>query len=103
MSFANKTPDEVRLLTFDFSTKAVAGVTLSNPTTTVAAVLSGTGVIGDLTLGTAGVVDLTVTTLASAGTDGTRYRLKAEATASNGETLEVERDLTVSASSAVVS
>lgn len=102
MAFANKTVDEVRLLTFDFSTKAASGSTLSNPSVAVASVLSGTGVIGDLTLGTATVIDQTVTVLASAGTDGTRYRLKAEADASNGETLEVERDLTVSDSSAVV-
>lgn len=102
MSFANKTPDEVRLLTFDFASKAVSGVTISNPVTTVDAVLSGTGVVGDLTLAAPTVVDLTVTTLASAGTDGTRYRLKAVADASNGETLEIERDITVSASSAVV-
>src|SRR5690349_17180092 len=101
MAFANKTVDEVRLLTFDFASKAVAGVTLSTPTVVVASVLSGSGVIGDLTIGTPAVVDLTVTALATAGTDGTRYRLKAEAHASNGEILEIERDLTVSDSSAV--
>ena len=103
MSFDRKTPDEVRLLTFDFSAKAAVGLTLSSPAVTVAQVLSGTGIVGDLTLGTPNVVDLTVTVLASAGTDGTRYRLKAEAQTSDGQTLEVERDLPVSASSAVVS
>lgn len=102
MAFPDKTPDEVRLLTFDFSAKAATGVTLSSPTAAVYSVLSGTGVTSDLTLGTAAVADLTVTALGTGGADGTRYRLKATAAASNGETLEVFKDIAVSIRSGVI-
>jgi hypothetical protein len=99
MAFDAKTPDEIRLLTFDFAAKAVSGVTLSNPTLSVDSVVAGTGIIGDVTLGTGAVADLTVTSLGTGGMDGSRYRLKAEVDASNGEHLEVFRDLPVSISS----
>lgn len=102
MSFDRKTPDEISLLTFDFSTKATSGVTLSNPTIVVDSVVAGTGLVGDVSLGTATVVDLTVTALGTGGVDGSRYRLKAEVDASDGEHLEIFRDLPVSKSSGVV-
>ncbi len=97
MAFDRMTPDEIRLLTFDFSGKAPATATLSNPTVVVDSVVAGVGTIGDITLGTAAAVDLTVTVLASTGVDGNRYRLKAEADGSNGEHYEVQKDLPVSA------
>lgn len=99
MAFDAKTPDEVRLLIFSFATKAVSGVTLSNPTVSVDSVVAGTGLVGDVTLGTAAVADLTVTALGTGGIDASRYRLKAECDASNGEHLEVFRDLPVSIAS----
>jgi hypothetical protein len=102
MAFDKKTPAEVKLLTFNFSGKAPAGITLSNPTVIVLSVVAGTGHVGDVTLSSALVSDLTVTALGSAGLDGNRYRLKAAADGSNGEHYEVERDLPVSASSAVI-
>lgn len=102
MSFDRKTPDEARILTFDFSTKATSGSTLSNPAVAISH-LSGPGDATDLTLATPAVVDQTVTVLASAGLDGARYRLKATADTSDGETLEIDRDLPVSASAALVS
>lgn len=101
MAFDPKTPDEVRLLTFDFADKAPTGVTLSAPTATVLAVLVGSGVIGDLTLGTPTVVDQTVTVLASLGLDGSKYRLRCMADGSNGETYEIDKDLQVTASAGV--
>lgn len=103
MAFDKKTPDEIRLLTFDFADKAPALSTLSSPVVTVDAVVAGTGVVGDISLGTsAAVVDLTVTALGTGGIDGSRYRLKATAICSNGEHLVVYRDLPVSVRSAVV-
>lgn len=102
MAFDRKTPDEIRLLPFDFSDKATAGVTLSNPTVVVDSVVAGTGVIGDVTLGAATVDDLVVSALGTGGIDGSRYRLKAEADASNGERYEMFRDLPVAKASGVV-
>lgn len=102
MAFDRKTPDEIRLLTFDFSTKATSSVTLSNPTVVVDSVVAGTGVVGDVTIGTPTVADLTVTALGTGGIDGSRYRLKAEADASNGEHLEIFRDLPVAIASGIV-
>jgi hypothetical protein len=99
MAFNTKTPDEIKLLVFDFAAKAVSGVTLSNPSVSVDSVVAGTGVVGDVTLGTPAVADLTVTALGTGGVDASRYRLKAEVDASNGEHLEVFRDLPVSVSS----
>ncbi len=101
MAFDNQTTAETRLLTFDFSNTVGTGVTLSTPVI-AKSVLSGPGLVGDLTLGTAAVVDLTVTALATGVVDGTRYRLKATAHGSDGEIFEVARDLTISNSASLV-
>jgi hypothetical protein len=102
MAFDKKTPDEIKLLTFDFSGKAPDTATLSNPMLSVDSVVYGTGVVGDVSLGTGAVADLTVQALGTGGIDGSRYRLKAEADCSNGEHYVVYRDLPVSVRSAVV-
>jgi hypothetical protein len=102
MAFDKKTPDEIKLLTFDFAAKAPDTATLSNPTLSVDSVVYGTGVVGDVSLGTGAVADLTVQALGTGGIDGSRYRLKAEADGSNGEHYVVYRDLPVSVRSAVV-
>jgi len=67
----------------------------------VDSVVAGTGVIGDVTLGTPAVADLTVTALGTGGIDGSRYRLKAEADGSNGEHFVVYRDLPIAKNSGV--
>lgn len=87
------------MLPFDFSTKAASGITLSNPTVVVDSVVAGTGVIGDMTIGTPTVADLVVSALGTGGVDATTYRLKAEADGSNGEHYEIFRDLPVAISS----
>ncbi|MGH7605423.1 MAG: hypothetical protein ACRENK_15685 [Gemmatimonadaceae bacterium] len=74
-------------------------MTLSNPAVSVDAVIAGTGIVGDVTLGTPTVADLTVASLGTGGIDGSRYRLKAEADGSNGEHYVVYRDLPVAKSS----
>ena len=58
--------------------------------------VGGTGSASDLTVASTAVVSQTVTCLASAGTDGATYRLKATATGSNGEVYTIEKDLFVS-------
>lgn len=101
MASYTKTPDEARLMTFDFSIKAPPGAVLSNPTV-AKTVLYGPGIASDLTLGSPTVTTLLVNVLASAGTSATKYRVKAEADSDNGEHYEIDQDILVSASAAVV-
>ena len=101
MSFPKKTPDETKLATFDFSTEAAAGTTLSNPTVTITH-LSGDGTAADLTASGEAVQDQTVTVFLSGGLSGARYRVSCEADASNGEHHRIDKDLPVSETGALV-
>ncbi|HQR20038.1 MAG TPA: hypothetical protein PKV98_04175 [Burkholderiaceae bacterium] len=102
MSFPAKTPDEVKLVTFDFSSEAATGATLSNPTVEVTSVISGSGVVGDITAASVTVASQTVTALIGGGVSGTKYRLTCVVDASNGETHRIDKDLPVKESAAVV-
>jgi hypothetical protein len=102
MSFPAKTPDEIKLLTFDFTGEAASGNTLSNAAFTKSLV-SGTGSASDLTIGTPQIVGLTVMALVSAGVDGAKYRLTCEVDASpNGEHHRIDKDLPVKETAALV-
>jgi hypothetical protein len=101
MSFPAKAPDEIKLLTFDFTSEAASGNTLSNAVFTKT-LISGTGSAADLTIGTPQIVGLTVMVLVSAGLDAAKYRLSCEVDASNGEHHRIDRDLPVKETAALV-
>lgn len=95
-----KTPSEVKLVTFDFTTEAVAGVVLSNPTVDKA-VISGTDpAAASLTVGTAMVSGLTVLCLVGGGLAGVVYQLTCTVTAANGEVHQILARLAVDAAAA---
>jgi hypothetical protein len=102
MTFPAKTPDEIKMVTFDFSTEAASTSTLSNPTVT-ATLKSGTGTAADITIAAPQVVSKTVLVLISDGLDGAKYRLSCECDASNGEHHRIDKDLPVKETAAVVS
>lgn len=99
--FDKKSPDAIKLLTFDFASQMPDATTLTTPTVVVASVVAGSGVIGDVTISAITVVDGTVTCLAAGGIDGSRYRLQAEVDCSDGQHFEILRDLPVSESAAL--
>ena len=95
-----KTPSEVKLVTFDFATEAVAGIALSTPTVDKA-VLSGTDpAAANLTVGAAMVSGLTVLCLVGGGLAGVVYQLTCTVTAANGEVHQILARLAVDASAA---
>ena len=103
MAFPKKTPDEVKLLTFDFTKEAAEGSILSTPILTVESVVSGTGgAIGDVTLSTGVLSGKVVSCLATGGKNGVVYRLRCDVDADNGEHHEIEKDLPVSDVAALV-
>lgn len=95
-----KTPTEAKLVTFDFTTEAAAGVALSTPAV-AKAVLSGTdpGAIG-LTIGAVIATDLQAQALVSGGIDGVVYRLTCTVDAANGEKHQIIARMAVDASAA---
>lgn len=102
MSFPDKTPDEEKLLTFDFSTEAAEGNTLSNATVE-AVLVSGSGDESDLTLGTPVIAGQTVQVMASDGLDGAKYQIICEVDASNTEHHRIDKILPVKEKAALVS
>lgn len=102
MSFPAKTPAEVKLVTFDFSSEAATGAVLSNATVEASSVVSGAGVVGDITVTSITVTDQTVSALVGGGVSGTKYRLTCTVDADNGETHQIDKDLPVKNSAAVV-
>jgi len=106
MSFPKKAPDETKLVTFDFSSEAAIGSTLSNPVVDVFEIVSGSGgSLTDLTIGTATIPvgTQTVQALIGAGVEGVKYRVRCEVDASNGEHHRIDKDLPVAAKGALVS
>lgn len=104
MAFPKKTPDEIKLITFDFSTEAAEGSVLSNPTVICEAVVAGTGgAVGDLDITDIEVViGQKVTCLVGDGVDGCQYRLRCCVDADNGEHHEIEKVLPVADLAALV-
>lgn len=84
-----KTPSEAKLVTFDFTTEAVAGNTLSGPTVAKALISGNDPGAASLTVGSAVAVGLQVQALVSGGVDGADYQLTCTATASNGEVHQI--------------
>jgi hypothetical protein len=84
------------------------GTTLANPTIAVT-LRSGTGAETDLQRSALTIVDApggavsqAVQVYAWAGLDGAKYRISIEADASNGEHHQIDKDLPVAATAAVV-
>lgn len=101
MAFPQKAPDEIKLLTFDFTRDIATGTTLSNPTIS-AALLEGPGTAGDLTLSILGLSGFIVSVLAYFGLEGATYRLTCEVDASNGEHHDIIADLPISVAGPLV-
>lgn len=115
MAFPKKAPDEIKLLTFKFDSEMPEGVTLSNATVT-ATVVSGADDADDLDIGTIDIVDAEdddgvaitgresqwITVLIGDGVEGAKYRISAEADASNGEHNRIDCDLPVGVAGALV-
>jgi hypothetical protein len=96
VTLPNKTPDETKVLTFDFSPEANPTSTLTGPTVTKS-LLSGTDTAAaNLTLGSAAVSGLTVSLLVAGGLDGSAYKLVCKVSASNSEVHEISASLGVS-------
>ena len=95
-----KTPTEAKLVTFDFTTEAVAGSVLSSPSV-AKSVLSGTdpAAVG-LTIGSAVATDLQVQAMVSGGIAGVTYQLTCTASADNGEVHQILAKMAVAADAA---
>jgi hypothetical protein len=96
--FPKKSPNEIKLCSFDFSTEAVSGTTLSAPVVSKEWV-SGTADddADSITLGTPQVVGYAVKILVGGGLDAARYRLTAKVDADNGERHEIPAVLPIAA------
>ena len=90
-----KTPTEKKIVTFDFSSEAAVGSTLSVPVLTVT-LASGAGSETDLTRGTPSIQGQQVLVLISDGIDGAQYKLLCQVQASNSEVHEMAAKLPVS-------
>lgn len=95
-----KTPTEAKLVTFDFTTEAVADNTLSSPTVAKALISGDDPAAVGLTVGAAVAVGLQAQALVSGGVDGAVYRLTCTATASNGEVHQIIARMMVDAAAA---
>jgi len=95
-----KTPSEAKLVTFDFTTEAVAGNTLSGPTVAKALISGSDPGAASLTVGSAAAVGLQVQALVSGGVDGCVYQLTCTADASNGERHQIIARLAASVAAA---
>jgi hypothetical protein len=95
-----KTPTEEKLVTFDFTSEAVAGSVLTNPSV-AKDVISGVdpGAAG-LTVGGTIVVALQAQALVSGGLAGVTYRLTCTVDADNGEVHQIIAQMAVSADAA---
>ena len=102
MSFPAKTPAEVKLVTFDFSSEAATGALLSGAAVEAGSVISGPGAVGDITVTGIDITGQTVSALVGGGTSGTKYRLTCTVDADNGETHQIDKDLPVKDNAAVV-
>lgn len=103
MSFPYKAPDEIKLITFDFTNEVATGATIDNPTLTVIAANDTTDP-DDLDPDAELVIDgLMVKVLVGAGLDGGKYTLSCEVDASNGEHHRIDKILPVKEKAALVS
>ena len=95
-----KTPTEQKLVTFDYTTEAVAGNTLSSPGVAKALISGADPGAAGLTVGAAVVVGLQAQALVSGGVDGAVYQLTCTVDASNGERHQIIAKLAVSVDAA---
>lgn len=96
MSFPSKAPDEIILVTFDFSPEMPTTLSvISNQVVVVTLVASGSGSVSDISLGTSSIDGQTVKVLVSAGLEGNKYRLSCEVDVDNGEHRRIDKDLPV--------
>lgn len=102
MSFPAKTPSEVKLVTFDFTSEAATDAVLSNAVVEASSVISGSGVIGDITVTSILVTAQSVSALVGGGVSDTKYRLTCTVDADNGETHQIDKDLPVKDTAAMV-
>jgi hypothetical protein len=90
-----KTPTEAKVVTFDFSSEAAVGATLSSPVVTKSLVAGTDTGAASLTVGVPAISGQTILVLVSAGTDANKYGLKCSVQASNGETHEIAAQMPV--------
>jgi len=95
-----KTPTEQKLITFDFTTEAVVGNTLSSPTVAKALLSGADPGAASLTVGSVAVGALQVQAMVSGGIDDAVYQLTCTATASNGEVHQIIASIKTSAKAA---
>lgn len=91
-----KTPSEAKVVTFDFSSEAAVGATLSAPVITKTLISGTDTAAATLTVGVPVVSGQTVLVLVSAGTDANRYGLKCQVQSSNDEVHEIQAQMAVS-------
>lgn len=84
--FRFKQPGEERLVTFDYTTKLLAGDSIASVVALDPAGLTASGT---------SIVGATVTVLISGGTDGVSYRVSCRVATAQGETLELDVDMEV--------
>lgn len=102
MSFPAKTPTESKLLTFDFSNELATDSLLVSAEVSVSEVVLGTGDVSDVTFDAPIVNDTSVSVLTSAGLSGCKYRVSCVATADNDEVHQIDKDLPIKDTAAVV-
>lgn len=107
MSFPEKTPEEIKVVTFDFEPEAATGSTLTLPVLTVTVKrqnAAGDAVPGDITATgiTVPMATQTVQVLIGGGLHGATYRLSCAVAASNGEFHEIAKDLPIKNTAALV-
>lgn len=95
-----KTPTEQKFVTFDFTTEAVAGNTLSGPSVAKALLSGADPGAASMTIGSVVAVGLQVQALVSGGVDGAVYQLICTTTASNGEVHQIIARMAVNATAA---
>ena len=94
----NKTPAEVKLVTFDFTNEAAVGSELASPSVAKSLVKGADTNASSLTVGTPAVSGMLLKVLIGGGTDKCKYKLRAQVTADNNEVHEMDATLEVSES-----
>jgi hypothetical protein len=103
MTFPSKDPQEVKLITFDFTGEAPTGAILTSPVIVVAQAKGIGAVIGDVVLvGSPAISGLKVRQLASLGITGASYLLRCDVDGDNGEHHIIEKWLPVSVKAPIV-
>ena len=95
-----KTPTEAKLVTWDFSTEAVAGSVLSSPGVAKSLLAGVDPAAASLTVGTVIATDLQAQALVSGGLHGCTYQLTCTVTADNGEVHQIIARMAVDAAAA---